>query len=160
MSQSYQKLAQIQNQSQFESDKIHNSLAMGVSIAIQNLYPNVHIAFQKVNEKEFRVFLNPISPNNPQEKHILASIQHNLNKIIRQNMAIDQFNVLPEEARLLFAKNPEILRSLEKISGLPKVCLIANYYLLARGPFVRKSGEIPPVELSWSSPNVIHGIIR
>lgn len=116
--------------------------------AVLRLYPNAKLAIGPAIENGFYYDFDMEKPFTPDD---LSKIQAEMNKIVKENLAIERKEVSREEALRFFEEKGEIYK-VELIQDLPEDAVISMYTQgeftdLCAGPHVLTTGKVKAIQL-------------
>lgn len=120
---------------------IRHSTAHLLAQAVKRLYPTAHLGVGPVIENGFYYDIELDHSFVPED---LQKIEKEMNKIVKENLAISRKEVTKVEAAQLFAHDPLKLELLEAIpvEELVTVYEQGEFYDLCRGPHVPSTGRL------------------
>lgn len=133
-------LNNIQNQIQAINymSNIHEwneNIAIPVEAVVHQMVNQSSKKYQSQNEGALQVVF---SLHSDLESIEMNQLLQKLNKIFGKSRNCSIFPVLPEEARLIFSHQSDILQRLDKKPELPIICLVDEwYFLFEKGSFVQ-----------------------
>ncbi len=125
---------------------IEQSGAVVLMAAVKKIYPSARIVKCDVTDKNR--FSYDFEVKSLLNNHDLEQVEQIMKEMIQRDLSIEQFAILPEEARLIFHHEPYRLKELHELSSEnPMVCLLDGEVDLAGKPCLDHVGEIHKISI-------------